>query len=333
MYEYARILVVAGIVLFCVPAVQAFNMDWVTVGDPGNVGELSGAGAGGFGADRISGAVDHVYQIGKYEVTNAQYTEFLNTVDPNGSNQYALYDNYMGVSSYGGINFDSNGLTGSKYTVKSGRANHPVNYQSYWSACRFANWMHNGQGAGDTETGAYSLNGVVNPDNASITRNPGAKVFLPNEDEWYKAAYYKGGGNDAGYWDFATQSDIDPIAEFPSGGSNSVNFSMVVKDTTEVGAYSQAVSAYGTFDQMGNVWEWTETIDISDWFSGRDTRGGSFSYVDAYEMQASYRVWYPQGVEDSWSPSVGFRLAAVPEPGTIAFLMMGSMALLRRRRR
>ena len=32
------------------------------------------------------GAVDYVYRISKHEVTNAQYTEFLNAVDPTGAN-------------------------------------------------------------------------------------------------------------------------------------------------------------------------------------------------------------------------------------------------------
>ena len=43
-------------------AVVAFattmDMPFVTVGNPGNAGELSGAGAGGYGPNRICGAVD-----------------------------------------------------------------------------------------------------------------------------------------------------------------------------------------------------------------------------------------------------------------------------------
>ena len=33
--------------------------------------------------------------------------------------------------------------------------NRPVNYVSFWDAARFSNWLHNGQGSGDTESGAY----------------------------------------------------------------------------------------------------------------------------------------------------------------------------------
>ncbi|MDX2116146.1 MAG: hypothetical protein SFZ24_11095 [Planctomycetota bacterium] len=43
------------------------------------------------------------------------------------------------------------------YSTVNGRENNPVNYVSFWDATRCANWLHNGQGAGDTETGAYTL--------------------------------------------------------------------------------------------------------------------------------------------------------------------------------
>jgi hypothetical protein len=69
-----------------------------------------------------------------------------------------------------------------------------VDFVSFWNALRFANWLHNGQPRGlqdetTTEDGAYTLTptGIVNN---TITRNPGAVVFLPSENEWYKAAYY-----------------------------------------------------------------------------------------------------------------------------------------------
>ena len=58
-------------------------IETVTVGNPGNAGELSGAGAGGLGTDRICGAVDYTYNIGKFEIKAAQYTAFLNAVGAN----------------------------------------------------------------------------------------------------------------------------------------------------------------------------------------------------------------------------------------------------------
>ena len=35
--------------------------------------------------------------------------------------------------------------------------NKPANYVSWFDAARFANWMHNGQGGGSTENGAYDM--------------------------------------------------------------------------------------------------------------------------------------------------------------------------------
>lgn len=77
---------------------------------------------------------------------------------------------------------------GYSYSVVSDWANRPVSYVSYWDACRFANWLHNGQptgiqGPGTTETGAYTLYGHNGPHGRSIQRNAGAKWAVPSEDE------------------------------------------------------------------------------------------------------------------------------------------------------
>jgi hypothetical protein len=48
---------------------DAAEIDWVTVGDPGNPADVTGFGA-----------VPYVFQIAKHEVTNEQYVEFLNAV-------------------------------------------------------------------------------------------------------------------------------------------------------------------------------------------------------------------------------------------------------------
>ena len=201
-HKLAGVLGVAGIVLALSSGAQALTMEWVTVGDPGNVDDTHGDGYGG---------VADTYRIGKYEVTNSQYAEFLNAVatvgDPHG-----LYDDDMaaGWGSTGGIWRSGSGTVGDPwvYAARDYRGNRPVNYVDFYDALRFANWKHNGQGSGDTEDGAYDMSL-----GASVARTPGALVFVPTENEWYKAAYYKGGGTSAGYWDFPTQSDTAPTAE------------------------------------------------------------------------------------------------------------------------
>ena len=309
MKRFALPAVVAALVLSA--GVQAeVVVEWVTVGDPGNTGELSGEGTGpsGYGPDRICGAVNYVYRIAKYEITNSQYCEFLNAVAA--TDTYGLYNPNMagGYEDAGGIT--QAGSPGSyTYTVRSGRDDNPVNYVNFFDALRLANWMHNGQptGAQDsstTEDGAYTFFGA-----ASVgSRNRGARVVLPSEDEWYKAAYYKGGGTEAGYWDYATRSDAQPTAEPPLGGANSVNYNWHVAGhrLTDVGSYPQSVGPYGTFDQNGNLWEWNEAlIDTS-----RGKRGGSYS-SNAMRLRAGYRDSLPPG--SGWD-RMTVRLACPAQP-------------------
>ncbi len=310
MIRATNIAVIVLLILTGNAAVQGeVVIETVTVGDPGNAGEPSG---GGSVPSRICGAVGYVYNIGKYEVTNAQYAEFLNAVAV--TDTYGLY-NIMMDSGYGGI-----ARTGSEgnytYSTSVGRENMPVNYVSWYDALRFANWMHNGQGGGNTEDGAYDMSL-----GSSVVRKPNAQVFLPTEDEWYKAAYYKGGGTGAGYWDYPTETDDPnpPTAEGPPGTdmvNGSANYDWIVGlfDMTDVGAYTArpSNSAYGTFDQGGNVWEWNEA-DIHGDGSDRGLRGGAFNFEEV-GLRASHRdLSYPTNE----AFSLGFRVAKTSEPSPV----------------
>jgi len=61
----------------------AVTFGWAAVGNPGNLAEVQPGGT--------FGAVDYSYRFSKHEVTNRQYTEFLNAVDPLGLNDFDLY--------------------------------------------------------------------------------------------------------------------------------------------------------------------------------------------------------------------------------------------------
>src|SRR5262249_37087705 len=132
------------------------------------------------------------------EVTNAQYAEFLNA-KAGSSDPLELYNTNMADPSpstdcctgWGGIT--RSGSPGSyTYSAIAGRENMPVNYVTFWDALRFANWMNNGQGGGNTEAGSYTLlGGTPEPSNyATVRRNPAATIVLTSEDEWFKAAYW-----------------------------------------------------------------------------------------------------------------------------------------------
>ncbi len=276
------------------------SLEFVPVGDPVNPPNSRGMGA-----------VPYPFRMGRYEVTTAQYVEFLQAkakADPDGG----LWNNDMDKSRSGQgprCEIRRSGEKGQfQHAIEPGFANRPVTHVSFLDACRFCNWLHNGQGEGDTETGAYTLSGYSGTDGRRIRRNPEARFFVPNDDEWCKAAYFdphKPGG--PGYWRYPTRSDTKPGRDPAS--SNAANwFDRTHFDPVhyfaEAGSFSNAPSTYGTFDQGGNVYEWTEGLNPPFL---RALRGGAFDSDDA-GLDADT----PNPVFSSISdvPDVGFRIAA-----------------------
>jgi formylglycine-generating enzyme len=310
------------------------SLEFVTVGNPGNPGQAaSGGNLPESPPPRINGAVDYVYNIGKYEVTAGQYTEFLNAVAKTDTN--GLYNPYMDLIMYltdKGCNIIRTGSSGNySYTVAADWANRPVNYVSRSDTARFVNWLTNGQPSGNqdsstTETGTYNfVTGKVNRTLYAVT----------NEDEWYKAAYYdpnKPGG--AGYWVYPTKSNSLPSNVFSSTGTNNVNYASTSLPNgsigatyyrNTVGAFSNAISPYGTFDQGGNVSEWNESWYLDINFGPMGGISGSAFDRSYHAMNSTYRTFTNFFDEAS---DIGFRVVLVPEPSGITLLIVGIASII-----
>lgn len=297
--SYFCLLHFASSLLIAEPLAVAVEIEWVSVGDAGNPPDKSGYGA-----------VPYEFEIGKFEVTVAQYLEFLNTVDADGPN---------GLGKQSAVR-DLRAQIAGKAVFKAaeGDKRKPIRGIRFSDALRFANWLHNGCGPCDTEQGAYLLTkyGSLAP------REPDARFAITSEDEWYKAAYYQPqakGGPPGGYWLYPTASNEAPA--FDSAGSaepNRANFFPLeltkwdgtiprrATDVLPVGSYSQSKSFYGTFDQGGNVWEWNEAIVFA---SQRGLRGGSV--LNSYEKLRSWVRTYvqPDGPDLRFtSGATGFRV-------------------------
>jgi formylglycine-generating enzyme required for sulfatase activity len=319
------VLLAASFLSTVTATAQQITLDMVPVGNPGNAPDPA--------TGNVYGAVSYNYNIDAYDVTLGQYTTFLNAVAK--TDTYGLYNSYMGNGGGGAgypFGIARTGSPGSySYSVTGSnpqRANMPVFSETWLDAARFCNWLQNGQltgseGTATTEAGAYTLNGDVS--SGLESRNAGAKYFIPSTNEWYKAAYYN--PSSGTYSTYATQSNLAPSnslvlvandANYNNGGyTDSTNI------LTPVGYFSTSPSYYGTFDQSGDIWNWTDAIVAGTY---RSWRGGIWDGSAAYMASSSAGNYgYPASGSDG---GVGFRVASVPEPGSIALLLAAAGGLL-----
>ncbi len=222
--------------------VQGIDLDFVTIGNAGNAADSTGYGA-----------VDYEYQIGKYEITNGQWNQFVSVAGAPTGNPSIAYD-------------ESGYWTGT---------NVPTNEVSWYEAAQFCNYLT----SGNKYSGAYNFDGsgtFLGVDRDSSISTYGTTYVIPTEDEWYKAAYYTG----SGYSLYANGQSTVPAADNGwnySGGAYSFPW--------DVGTGTEEQN--GTFDMMGNVCEWNET-EIG---SSRGLRGGSY-HISGYYLRSSGRDCY-----------------------------------------
>ncbi len=312
-------------------------VEFVTVDDPNNPADFQNGNA--------IGQVSETFQLSKYEITNEVYTAFLNAVAKNDPTNNGIYDEHpplyspkMGTDARGGI-LQFGSAPNYSYATKPNMGNKPVNFVSFWDACRFCNWLHNGmpegsRNASTTEDGVYDLTDPSTRFENAISRKEGARFYLPNESEWHKAAHYDPTKDGVGgYWAFPTQSDSPPTAALANGtggianpGANVANYDRAADwdsngngtiqtdpflgqlgpedgNVTSVGSAGEAsYSYYGAADLGGNVAEWTES-PINVW--GRVARGGSWNGPWGFlEISFRFLLSYPEEFQD-----VGFRIA------------------------
>jgi len=281
---------------------NAFTMDFVEIGNPGNAVDTTGS-------PNPAGSVGYTYNLGKYEVSR----DMINKANAEGSLGITMAD----MSSYGGNGF-----------------NRPATGVSWYEAASFVNWLNTSKGG----TAAYKFVGGtfqlwsstdVGYNANNLFRNSLAKYWIASSDEWYKGAY----GNLDGTWNnYANGSDIAPAAVASGTAANTAVYDQSVStgpaDITNAGG----LSPWGTMGQDGNVWEWTETaLDGINNRAGesRLLRGGNWVF-------RSHVFGASESVGDGPSADtieLGFRVASVPEPSSLSLLALGGVVVALRRRR
>ncbi len=307
---------------------EYLQLDFVRVGHPGNPADTNDGDANTPGVQNYGSVADE-FCISTTEVTAGDYAIFLNDVDPLGNNPSDIYNLEMDLPDISGIQFTGTPNTpGPHYAVRPGFAGKPAAYVSFFSAMRFANWLHNG-GRDSTvlslpmrmNDGAYTLG---TPSLGLEVRNGGAKYWIPNMNEWYKAAYYapnrgsssfyynasRGAGS---YWLFPMQ--VDFLAYGPPGGQTILNRAHTNSDQfLDVKSFPVARSYFGTFDQGGNALEWIEELRGTNRAVRGAGIGDGFPPYLSSQMTATGPVGAadPAAIEYSGSGDpFGFRVAGV----------------------
>jgi len=263
--------------------------------------DIGNTGVGGDTANTVNGvnpgAVNYNYQMGTYEVTIDQFAK---------ANLSAA-----GTLGDGDKNPWFIGVNGAASAV------------SWLEAAKFANYLTSATYNG----GAYQFDGggtLTGVDRDAAVSTYGTVYVLPTEDEWYKAAYLKSDGS--AYTLYATGDSVPGVETDANYGGLSGTYS----SPWDVG--SGIAENNGTFDMNGNVREWNESAfdgTLDNMSASRVLRGGAF--IDSENnLRSSGRN---AGLLASGLGHFGFRVAAIPEPSSIAMVgVVSGLGLFIRRR-
>jgi sulfatase modifying factor 1 len=239
---------------------------FVMIGNPGNAADTADGDPITTGVQRY-GAVAYTYKISQYEVTIAQ----------------------MRASGAG---------NGNETFWSALGTNAPASRVTLYEAMKYCNWLT----SGDANNGAYKFSGGVyeSTDRASAVITYGKVYALPTEDEWYKAAYFKPDGS--GYSRYANGTSTVPAKA--SDVSTGWNYDKALDPSKAWTVDKGTVEQNGTFNMMGNVWEWMETpIGVR--------RGGAYVHGLSYLSMTGRTSWAPTTENEG----VGFRVVEIsPEP-------------------
>lgn len=195
------------------------------------------------------------FEISKYEITNQQYCDFLNSID----SAEIKVENWLDFSSTA---CQIRPKDGKFMVLDNSKRNHPVVEVSWYGAAVFCNYLSE----------RFNYAPYYNTDNWSCDTTANG-YRLPTEAEWEFAARaggkeieYPWGNNPpdssrANYWIPDKKSDLKPVGMYPKNES-------------------------GLYDMAGNAWEWCHDLYDANYYydcylrkSVKDPKGPSSSPI------------------------------------------------------
>lgn len=297
------------------------QIEWVTVGDPGNP-----AYPGGFDIILAGrGSVDYTFRVSRTEIMAGQWIQFVNLF---GTMNDELGD-MLRTDLWPAFRDPSYDGPGQWYIFLP-NPDHPELSPvgiTWRQAAMFCNWMHNGC-TDDPESlidGVYDVSTFSRNDdntfNDQDTHHPDARYWIVTLDEYLKAAYYDPdkNGQGPGWWEYGYSSDEPPVYGVPGVGdvgrelsneelidlSGTINMSWL-----PLGIYPYAQSPWGLLDVLGG-----NTDFVEDWEPTGSRRARArklaanttFGNNEPFDRSWSFQTLDPRGAG-------GFRIASLPRP-------------------
>lgn len=221
----------------------------------------------------------HGFWIGKYEVTNAEFVQFLNASgnQKEGGKPWYRFDKYALI-------IESRGV----FSVKKGFEDFPVNNISQFGATAYAKWL---------------------------SKKTGKKYRLPTEAEWEYAAkggrksngFIHSGANQRELVGWTGMNAMNSKTKWGFGRDDHGTFEVGLKQPNELGIY----------DMTGNLSEWCSDLYAIKYLGGLNPkgpqsgsqgvlRGGSW---DHGKMNTRVTTRFHSSLISGFSANKGFRLA------------------------
>lgn len=294
------------------------------------------------------------FSISRTEITQGQWVEFVNAFGtvPMPSGQpwsQGLSELFQGQGASGpGVFFTQLGPLGRPiYQVTPEGSVIPSSGPGWYGAALYSNWLHNDREVSldAINAGAYDLSGWNNSAPSTwpgVSREQGARYWIPSYDEWAVASFYdprRFGEGQPGWWPYLNGRDRLPIPGPPGVGEtasgwqpsdpNDPNFFVL---SMPVASYPNSQSPWGLLDTSGTRMEFVE----NNWGPGEyermraGTPAGPLLFPES-QLRHESPGWI--GADTPIYTSNSLRIAtSVPSPASGATLV-ALLALSFRRRR